>query len=400
MAKTLLTSYAFTPGAANAGTVTVPGTYALNQFLLITNVTAGVVIYQFNAPAKGAALSVAGGDTTLTLEFSTAAMSSGDSLQIFADSTTGASANTVLSGSGAPASGTGSDGDFYVDTTNTRIYGPKASGAWGSGTSLVGPAGATGSAGAAGSTGATGAAGAAATVSVGSTTTGEAGTSATVSNTGTSSAAVLAFTIPRGDTGATGSTGPSGVASATAPITYNSGTQTVAISAATTSAAGSMSSADKTKLDGVATGATANSSDATLLARANHTGTQAFSTLTAAPIEVGIACSDETTNLTTGTAKVTFRMPLAMSLTAVRINVNTAPTGSALVVNVLQGGSSVFSTKPQIDAGTKTSVGSGTTAVISTSALTSDAEITINLDQIGSTIAGKGLKVWLIGTRA
>jgi len=42
-------------------------------------------------------------------------------------------------------------------------------------------------------------------------------------------------------------------------------------------------SADKSKLDGVATGATANSSDATLLARANHTGTQAFSTISSTP---------------------------------------------------------------------------------------------------------------------
>jgi hypothetical protein len=44
--------------------------------------------------------------------------------------------------------------------------------------------------------------------------------------------------------------------------------------------AGLMSPSDKTKLDGVATGATANSSDATLLNRANHTGEQAISTVT------------------------------------------------------------------------------------------------------------------------
>lgn len=49
---------------------------------------------------------------------------------------------------------------------------------------------------------------------------------------------------------------------------------------ATTSVAGFMSASDKTKLDGVATGATSNSPDATLLARANHTGTQAQSTIT------------------------------------------------------------------------------------------------------------------------
>lgn len=66
----------------------------------------------------------------------------------------------------------------------------------------------------------------------------------------------------------------------TAPIVSSGGTTpSISISAATTSAAGSMSSADKTKLDGVATGATVNSSDATLLARANHTGTQTASTI-------------------------------------------------------------------------------------------------------------------------
>jgi len=202
-------------------------------------------------------------------------------------------------------------------------------------------------------------------------------------------------------TAASNGTAPVTSVTGTAPIVSSGGvTPAISISAASTGAAGSMSATDKSKLDGIASGATANSSDATLLARANHTGTQAFSTLTAAPIEIGIACSDETTSLTTGTAKVTFRMPCAVTLTAVRLNVNTAPTGSALVVNIKEGGTTIFSTKPQIDVSAKTSVGSGTTAVISDSSLASDAEITIDIDQIGSTIAGKGLKVWLIGTRA
>jgi len=52
-----------------------------------------------------------------------------------------------------------------------------------------------------------------------------------------------------------------------------------AFAAATTTVAGNLSSADKTKLDGIATAATANSPDATLLARGNHTGTQAASTI-------------------------------------------------------------------------------------------------------------------------
>lgn len=61
-----------------------------------------------------------------------------------------------------------------------------------------------------GDTGAAGADGAAATVDVGTTTTGVAGSDASVVNSGTTSAAVFDFTIPRGATGATGSPGADG----------------------------------------------------------------------------------------------------------------------------------------------------------------------------------------------
>lgn len=85
MAKKLLTSYTFTPGAANVGTVVVPGTYALEQFLLITNVTDGVTIFQFNSPSRGGAVSTGGGNTTLTLEADTSSMNAGSRLQVFVD---------------------------------------------------------------------------------------------------------------------------------------------------------------------------------------------------------------------------------------------------------------------------------------------------------------------------
>ncbi len=57
----------------------------------------------------------------------------------------GADGSTILSGSGAPSGGTGADGDFYIDTATSNFYGPKTGGAWGSATSLIGPTGATGS---------------------------------------------------------------------------------------------------------------------------------------------------------------------------------------------------------------------------------------------------------------
>lgn len=72
----------------------------------------------------------------------------------------GEDANTILHGAGAPAGALGDLGDFYIDTTATAIYGPKAGGGWGSATSLIGPQGPQGDPGADGADGADGAPGA------------------------------------------------------------------------------------------------------------------------------------------------------------------------------------------------------------------------------------------------
>jgi hypothetical protein len=115
---------------------------------------------------------------------------------------------------------------------------------------------------------------------------------------------------------------------------------------------------------------------------------------------LGFACSDETTALTTGNGKVTFRMPFAMTLTGVVATLTTAATGSTLVVDINEGGTTVLSTALSIDASEKTSTTAATPAAISDTALANDAEMRIDIDQIGATIAGAGLKVFLIGYRA
>jgi hypothetical protein len=77
------------------------------------------------------------------------------------------------------------DGNGHLLLTNSLGYTTDVG-------SVVGPQGPTGP------TGPSGAAGAAATIAVGTTTTGAPGTNATVTNSGTSSAAVFDFAIPRG----------------------------------------------------------------------------------------------------------------------------------------------------------------------------------------------------------
>jgi hypothetical protein len=112
-----------------------------------------------------------------------------------------------------------------------------------------------------------------------------------------------------------------------------------------------------------------------------------------------IACGDEATPIATGAAKVTFRMPYAFTLSEVRASVTDAPTGAAIIIDINEGGASVLSTKLSIDAGEKTSESAATPAVISDAALADDAEITVDFDQVGSTLAGAGVKVTLIGSR-
>jgi len=112
-----------------------------------------------------------------------------------------------------------------------------------------------------------------------------------------------------------------------------------------------------------------------------------------------VAASDETTALTTGTAKVTFRMPYAFTVSSVRASLTTAQTsGSIFTVDINEGGTTILSTKLTIDNTEKTSTTAATPAVISDTSLANDAEITIDIDQIGDGTA-KGLKVVLIGTR-
>ncbi len=112
-----------------------------------------------------------------------------------------------------------------------------------------------------------------------------------------------------------------------------------------------------------------------------------------------VAVGDETTAITTGTGKLTFRMPFGLKLTAVRASLTTAQSsGSIFTVDINEGGTSVISTKLTIDNTEKSSTTAATAAVISDDTLADDAEITIDVDQVGNGTA-KGLKVMLIGYR-
>ena len=129
--------------------------------------------------------------------------------------------NTILSGAAIPTKAIGIDGDFYIDTKNAILYGPKKKGVWKIATSLkqeeiksvttvvgeqggmgatgaTGPQGDKGDKGATGNTGANGSAG----------LTGASGATGAKGNDGATGAS--GFSGATGATGLIGATGPAG----------------------------------------------------------------------------------------------------------------------------------------------------------------------------------------------
>jgi hypothetical protein len=133
--------------------------------------------------------------------------------------------NTILSGSGAPAKTLGINGDFYIDTKNLNLYGPKTKGVWKIATSLkvkdvpvvanvIGESGAIGQTGAKGATGDKGATGATGAQGI-QGLTGPIGITGLAGASGASgSAGAPGVAGAKGDAGAQGSQGASGASGA------------------------------------------------------------------------------------------------------------------------------------------------------------------------------------------
>lgn len=112
---------------------------------------------------------------------------------------------------------------------------------------------------------------------------------------------------------------------------------------------------------------------------------------------LAVAASDELTPLAAGSAVTTFRMAAPIvEILDVRASLTTAQaSGNILTVDVNANGASIFSTPITIDNTEKTSVTAVTPPVLTTTSLPDDAEITIDIDQIGDGTA-TGLKIYFV----
>jgi hypothetical protein len=176
--------------------------------------------------------------------------------------------------------------------------------------------------------------GTSATIAVGTTTTGAAGTNATVTNTGTTSAAVFNFTIPQGVAGANGSAGATG---ATGP--------------------------------------------------AGPTG-PAGSGLTYAPFSLAASAG----GVLNETANWTFAVMNAGTIQACGSVATIAPTGAAMIVDVLKNGMSIFGANPKTTVAVSSTAYAEVTVFSSASVAKGDL-ITAKLTQADSNSVGQFVRV-------
>ena len=112
----------------------------------------------------------------------------------------------------------------------------------------------------------------------------------------------------------------------------------------------------------------------------------------------GIVCSDLTSDLTTG-EKSAFDIPFNFTATRVYATVKTAPTGSALTIDVEDEGTTILNAVVSISASAYNGETSTFTGSASSYAFTKGDLISVDIDQIGSTVAGSGLIVFIEGYR-
>jgi len=105
--------------------------------------------------------------------------------------------------------------------------------------------------------------------------------------------------------------------------------------------------------------------------------------------------------LTTGQKKQRILAPCALTLTKVRLVVDTAPTGANLIVDVHTGtgaGTTIFTTqanRPTITAGNKT----GVSTTPDVTSIAEGDEFSVFIDQVGSVISGSDLTIEVVGTQ-
>lgn len=116
--------------------------------------------------------------------------------------------------------------------------------------------------------------------------------------------------------------------------------------------------------------------------------------------EQGLALGDLTTALTASGATVVgyYTFNRSVTLSSILFSVLTAATGAALEFDAKKNGTTIYSTKPTIDAGEFSTLTASVPQVLSTTTFAAGDVLTFFITQVGSTIAGAGPQAQMLGS--
>lgn len=104
--------------------------------------------------------------------------------------------------------------------------------------------------------------------------------------------------------------------------------------------------------------------------------------------------------LLVGTSKTpTVIVPISLTIEAIYAVVNTAPTGASILIDINKNGTSIWNSNPNnritIAAG-QTQPADYPILSFDTSSLSAGDKLTLDIDQVGSTVAGETLTVLIV----
>lgn len=123
------------------------------------------------------------------------------------------------------------------------------------------------------------------------------------------------------------------------------------------------------------------------------TGTKGFSESLVIPL------SDESSDLTIGDGVYTFYLPYDLTIDKMYLSLNTISSGADVVVDVQKNGSSIFNTSNSFKVVQGNNISTTQPDYNTNLYFTIGSKMSFNIDQIGSTTAGQGLKVMIHGHR-
>jgi len=112
---------------------------------------------------------------------------------------------------------------------------------------------------------------------------------------------------------------------------------------------------------------------------------------------MSFAISDETTQITTGTSKLTVYVPYAATITDVQVSLSQSGSATINTFNIKKNGTTIFSTKPTIDINEFHTSTAATPRVITGTSVSIYDKLTVDIDTIGTGSAGA--KIYILFNR-